>query len=212
LVQNLTQDLRYACRQWAKSPGFALVCVLTIALGIGANTAIFSVMNTVLLRLLPVPNPQQLVYLHLKNQPLGTSQTGYSDTSLSLPVYEQMRAQRRVFSDVIALAPLAFGKVAVRFGREPEQAYGEMVSGNFFSGLGVRPSFGRGPILRGRDIEETDTPTFQKVVAFRAVWPDSGRSYNLHSGFPRHCDGHVCRKLYSSAQGRLGRSHHIAQN
>jgi predicted permease len=143
-VQNLMQDLHYAFRQWAKSPGFALVCVLTIALGIGANTAIFSVMNTVLLRFLPVPNPQQLVYLHLQNQPLGTSQTGYSDTSLSLPVYEQMRAQRRVFSDLIAMAQLAFGKVAVRFGREPEQAYGEMVSGNFFSGLGVHPSFGRG--------------------------------------------------------------------
>jgi hypothetical protein len=118
-VLNLIQDVRYAFRQWARSPGFALVCVLTIALGVRANTAIFSVMNTVLLRFLPVPNPHQLVYLHLKNQPLGTSQTGYSDTSLSLPVYEQMRAQRKVFSDVIAVAPLGFGKVAVRFGREP---------------------------------------------------------------------------------------------
>ncbi|MGI9072832.1 MAG: ABC transporter permease [Bryobacteraceae bacterium] len=140
----LTQDLRYAFRQWAKSPGFALVCVLTIALGIGANTAIFSVMNTVLLRFLPVPNPQQLVYLHLKNQPLATPQTGYGDISLSRPVYEQMRVQPRVFSDVIALVPLAFGKVAVRLGAEPEQANGEMVSGNFFSGLRVRLALGRG--------------------------------------------------------------------
>jgi hypothetical protein len=94
-VQTLTQDLRYAFRQWAKSPGFALVCILTTALGIGANTAIFSVMNAVLLRFLPVLNPQQLVYFYLQNQPMGTSQTGYDgDTSLSLPVYEQMRNER----------------------------------------------------------------------------------------------------------------------
>jgi hypothetical protein len=119
--------------------------VLTIALGIGANTAIFSVMNAVLLRFLPVPNPQQLVYLYLQNQPMGTSQTGYDgDTSLSLPVYEQMHNDRRVFSDLMAFAPLAWGKVAVRFGQEPEEANGEMVSGNFFSGLGVRLLFGRG--------------------------------------------------------------------
>ena len=75
-MQTVLQNLRYALRQWAKSPGFALVCILTIALGIGANTAIFSVMNAVLLRFLPVPNPQQLVYLYLRNQPMGTSQTG----------------------------------------------------------------------------------------------------------------------------------------
>jgi hypothetical protein len=143
-VQTLIQDLRYAFRQWAKSPGFALVCILTIALSIGANTAIFSVMNAVLLRFLPVPNPQQLIYLYLQNQPMGTSQTGYNgDTSLSLPAYDQMRNHRTVFSELMAFAPLAWGKEAVRFGHEPEEAHGEMVSGNFFSGLGVTPLFGR---------------------------------------------------------------------
>jgi predicted permease len=138
------QGFRYALRQLAKSPVFSAVAILTIALGIGANTAIFSVMNAVLLRTLPVPNPQQLVYFHLKNQPISTSQTGYGDMSMSLPVFEALRSRHEVFTDVIGFAPLAFEKVAVRIGPEPEEKLGEMVSGNFFSGLQVQPVIGRG--------------------------------------------------------------------
>src|ERR1700722_383731 len=141
---NIGQNFRYTIRQLVKSPGFTIVSVLTIALGIGANTAVFSVMNAVLLRFLPVPNPQQLVYFHLKNQPLSTTQTGYDDTSMPLPVFEAMRSRQEVFTDVMAFAPLAFQKVSIRVGAEPEQAFGEMVSGNFFSGLGVKPVLGRG--------------------------------------------------------------------
>jgi predicted permease len=141
---NLGQNFRYTIRQLVKSPGFTIVSILTIALGIGANTAVFSVMNAVLLRFLPVPNPQELVYFHLKNQPLSTSQTGYDDTSMSLPVFEAMRSRHEVFTDVMAFAPLAFQKVSVRVGAEPEQAYGEMVSGNFFAGIGVKLLLGRG--------------------------------------------------------------------
>jgi hypothetical protein len=110
------QDLRYTVRQLTKSPGFTIVAVLTIALGIGANTAIFNVMNAVLLHFLPVSNPRQLVFFHLGNQPPNTSQTGYGDLSMSLPVFEAMRDRRDVFSDVIAFAPLAFDMAAVRVG------------------------------------------------------------------------------------------------
>jgi predicted permease len=147
-VLRIAQSLRYTFRQLAKSPVFTAVCILTIALGIGANTAIFSVMNAVLLHFLPVPNAQQLVYFHLKNQPLSTSQTGYGDMSMSLPVFEAMRIRQQVFTDVVGFAPLAFEKVAVRIGAEPEQTLGEMVSGNFFSGLQVQPILGRGFTLK----------------------------------------------------------------
>jgi predicted permease len=140
----MLNNLRYSIRQLAKTPGFAAVAIVTIALGIGANTAVFSIMNAVLLRLLPVPNPEQLVLFHLRNQPLSTSQSGYTDDeSLSLPVFQAMRRRRDVFTDVVAFAPLGFGKIPVRFGSQPEQARGELVSGNFFSGLGVKPFLGR---------------------------------------------------------------------
>ena len=143
-LESIWADVRFALRQLRKSPGFTITAVLTLALGIGANTAVFSVMNAVLLRFLSVADPQQLVYLHYDNQPWGTSQSGYSDTSLPLPVYEQLRTQNHVFSELMAFAPLSGQKIAIRFGEEPEEALGEMVSGNFFSGLGVKPYMGRG--------------------------------------------------------------------
>ena len=152
---RVAQGLRYTFRQLARSPLFTAVSILTIALGIGANTAIFSVMNAVLLHFLPVPNPQQLVYFHLKNQPLSTSQTGYGDMSMSMPVFEAMRIRQEVFTDVIGFAPLAFEKVAARIGAEPEETLGEMVSGNFFSGLQVQPILGRGFTLKD---ESTHAP------------------------------------------------------
>ncbi len=142
-IETVLQDLRYALRMLRKSPGFTALAVLTLALGIGANTAIFSVMNAVLLRLLPVPNPERLVCLHYQNQPRQTSQTGYGDLSLSEPTFEALRTQRQVFSDLVGFVPLGFSKTVVRFGEAPEEVTADMVSGNFFSGLGVLPARGR---------------------------------------------------------------------
>lgn len=141
---RIAQDLRLTFRQLEKSPVFALVAILTVALGIGANTAIFSVMNAVLLHFLPVPEPKQLVYFHLRHQPMHTSSTGYHDMPMSLLIFEAMRTRRDAFQEVIGFVPLAFDKVAVRIGTEPEEAHGEMVSGNFFSGLQITPIIGRG--------------------------------------------------------------------
>ena len=110
----LMQDLRHGFRALFKNPAFAIFAVLTLALGIGANTAIFSVMNAAVLRFLPVPNPEQLVYLHASD--ISGSQSGYGDTSLPLPVFESMRKRTDVFSDVLAFVPLSFSKTPVRFG------------------------------------------------------------------------------------------------
>jgi len=142
------RDLRYALRQLKKSPGFAFVVVVMLALGIGANTAVFSVMNAVLMQLLPVSRPQGLYYVRMANgqgQPPGAGNTGDSATSFSEASFEALRQRSDVFEDLIGYVPLSFdGSVAVRHGELPEEAEGEEVSGNFFSGLTARMGLGRG--------------------------------------------------------------------
>jgi predicted permease len=137
----LFHNLRYAIRQLRKRPGFTLVCVLTLALGIGANTAVFSVMNAVLLKLLPVADPARVFYLRTSGPPKATGTIDTNQT-LSYPVYDALRHSKAM--DVIAYVPLAADKVAVRYGAQPGVAAGEMVSGNFFSGLGIQLERGRG--------------------------------------------------------------------
>jgi predicted permease len=156
-MSSLVQDLRYALRQMRKAPIFAVTAVLTLALGIGANTAIFSVMNAVLLKGLPVPDPQEIFYVHMPSGRVpGMSNTGDYQTSFSVSVFEHLREERKVLADLIAFAPLAIsGKTSVRFGDTPEQARGDMVSGNFFSGLRVQPARGRGFTLED---ERTHAP------------------------------------------------------
>jgi predicted permease len=144
-IEILLQDLRYSLRQLRRTPGFALVAVLTLALGIGANTAIFSVMNAAIWRFLPVAEPQQLVFLQIAgNLPANSSQTGNDNGSFTEFSFEQLRTRNDVFSDLMAFVPLGIPRVAVRYGAEPEEAQGDMVSGNFFSGLGVQLVRGRG--------------------------------------------------------------------
>jgi len=144
-VANTWSDVRYGFRQLRRFPVFALTAIVTLALGIGATTAIFSVMNAVLLRWLPLPHPQELYYLHVPSgHPYGASNTGDDETSFSLPTFEYLRHDHRAFSEVMAFVPLSSDKVAVRKDDAPEEARGEMVSGNFFSGLGVKMEMGDG--------------------------------------------------------------------
>jgi predicted permease len=140
---STVRDLRYALRQLKKTSGLTLTCVVTLALGIGANTAVFSVMNAVLLKSLPVADPDQVVYLNTSGAP---KRTGTVDSHETFPysVYDALRNQRGPLSHVIAYVPLSTGKAAVRYGSQPEEAEGDMVSGAFFSGLGVKFARGQG--------------------------------------------------------------------
>jgi predicted permease len=159
LLRNSLQDLRYALRQLRKSPGFTLTVVLTLALGIGANTAVFSVMNAILMKLLPVSRPEGLSYVHIgngQNQAPGGWNTGDGDTSFNEATFEALRQRSDIFEDLIGYVPLSFtGNVAVRYGELPEEAEGEEVSGNFFSALGARIERGRGFAL---DDEKSHEP------------------------------------------------------
>jgi predicted permease len=157
------RDLRYGLHQLARTPAFTAVAILTLALGIGANSAIFSVMNALLLRYLPAHDPARLVYLHTTGNPSGSSQTGHGDSSLTMPVFEQFRKQKDVFADVVAYVPLGIGKVAVRYGKEPQEASAEMVSGNFFTMLGVLPS-------RGRTFKIEDEAAHSPVAVLSYAW------------------------------------------
>src|SRR6266849_5085310 len=142
-MATFLNHIQYAVRQLRKAPGFTLVCVLTLALGIGANTAVFSVMNAVLLKSLPVADPDRVVYLNTSGAPKRTG-TIDSHETFSYPVYDTLREQHGSLTHVMAYVPLSMGKVAVRFAAQPEEAEGDMVSGTFFSGLGVKLARGRG--------------------------------------------------------------------
>ena len=142
-LDKLLRDIRFGLRSLVQSPGFAVTAILTLALGIGANTAVFSVMNAVLLRSLPVSDPSRLVYLRTSNAPNGT---GTIDSNETFPyaVYDSLRQQSKTLQPLMAYVPLSASKVAVRIAAEPEEAEGDMVSGGFFSGLGVSLPLGRG--------------------------------------------------------------------
>jgi predicted permease len=158
-MNTFVRDIRYALRQLRRAPGFAFTVVLMLALGIGANTAVFSVMNAVLMQMLPVSRAEGLSYVRMANgmgQPPQVTSSGNSGTSFSEATFEALRLRSDVFEELISYVPLSFtGSVAVRHGELPEEAAGEEVSGNFFSGVGARIERGRGFTLND---EKSHTP------------------------------------------------------
>jgi putative ABC transport system permease protein len=136
MMGTLLQDLRYGWRMLLKSPGFSAVAVLTLALGIGANTAIFSVVNAVLLRPLPFPQSQQLVSLQYFD-----SARKLPYRSASIPDFLDWRSQNQVFSGVAAFNDDSYTLTGTN---EPQHLSAGVVSAGFFSTLGIVPQLGRG--------------------------------------------------------------------
>lgn len=133
-LERLWQDLHYGVRMLRKNPGFTLIAVLTLALGIGANTAIFSLVDAVLLKLLPVKDPTQLVVL------AKTTPAGANGPTFSYPLYKDLHERNQVFAGILAYAGVTFN---LSGNGQTERVAGELVSGNFFSVLGVQPLLGR---------------------------------------------------------------------
>ncbi len=136
-MAHLSQDLRFAFRTFKKAPVFVVVAVLSLALGIGANTAIFTLVDQVLLRLLPVKDPQQLVLLWSRGSHYG-SNNGYN--KISYPMYEDFRDKNQVFNGMFCRTDMDF---SLSFEGKTERISGELVSGTYFPVLGVRAAVGR---------------------------------------------------------------------
>lgn len=140
-MDGIVADLRYALRTLAKNRGFAAVAVLTLALGIGANTAIYSLTDQILLRLLPVRDPDRLVVLRMPGPTAGHLWSDIDDgaQSFSYPFYKGLRDQSPLLSGVAARFAIP---LSVSGDDRTERAAGELVSGNYFDVLGVGPALG----------------------------------------------------------------------
>ena len=205
-MSSLIQDVRYALRQLRKSPGFALTVVITLALGIGANTAIFTLVHGILLRTLPVGDPAQLYRIGDNNDccvdggfPGGASETG--DFSIfSYDLYKYLRVNTPEFEQLAAVQSWVGQQWAVRRGNTvPKGLHGEFVSGNYFTTLGI------GALVQGRVFTDMDdTPSVccasgsaeLRCVAGRLRSRSSDRGvHDLHSGEAVYGCGHRSARL-----------------
>lgn len=139
IVDSIRQDLKYGIRQLRMNPGFTLAAVLSLALGVGANTAIFTLFDQIVLRLLPVHNPRELVQLRVEGGRFG-SNSGDGQHTFSHPTYLALRDRNTVFSGLTG----QLVQTASLVGEDrSEMIRVGMVAGNFFNVLGVRPHLGR---------------------------------------------------------------------
>jgi predicted permease len=148
-------DIQFAWRTLRRSPGFALLTVLTLATGIGANTAIFSLLYQVVLRSVPVKSPESLVFLQSDPYKVGWARADNSKSVFSYPMYRELRDRNQVFSGVVARAMFP---VTAASGGDAFRATAEVVTGNFFDVLGIKPASGR--LL----ISSDDSPNAQSSV------------------------------------------------
>jgi len=147
-MNTLLQDVRYALRQLRKSPAFTLTVVATLALGIGANAAVFTLFDQVLLRMLPVQHPKELVRFEFTGAFSGSASSfgGDTDNYFSYPMYKDLRDQNQAFQGMIAADK---AQVGVSWRNQAENRDAEVVTGNYFQLLGLKPALGR--LLTPRD-------------------------------------------------------------
>ena len=157
-LQDLAQDLRYGLRMLRNNLGFTAIAVLSLALGIGANTAIFTLIDAVMLRMLPVKNPQQLVSLKLAPDTQFPREAPDGDRSIVFPypAFVQMREHNQVLSALFAF--MDTGPVSVLVNGNADIAHGQLVTSNYFSALGVRTALGRD------FVPEDDAPGAESVA------------------------------------------------
>jgi len=140
MMESIIQDIRFGVRMLSKNPGFTAVAVLSLALGIGANTAIFQLVNAVRLKTLPVRNPEQLVNIHPADMEAARGNKPSPYASVTNPIWEQIRDRQEGFAGVLAWSRNDFNLAQ---GGEVRWAKGLWVSGDFFNVLGVQPELGR---------------------------------------------------------------------
>jgi len=163
-MNGLIQDIRYALRQLTKAPGFAAVAIITLALGIGANTAIFSLLDQALLRTLPVKDTDRLVILQFAGSFHGRTSTRTDESFyFSYPMYRDLRDRNSVFSGLLATV---WTEVGVQWHNQPELVAAELVSGNYFDVLGVKPALGR-VLVASDDLVDDANPV---VVLSFSYW------------------------------------------
>ena len=164
-METFFQNLRYALRQLRKSPGFTLTVVLTLALGIGANAAVFTLFDQVLLRMLPVQEPRQLVRFEWTGSFSGSMSSfgGSTYNYFSYPMYKDLRDKNQVFSAILAADRTNVGVV---WNNQAEDEDVELVSGNYFQLLGLRPALGR--LLTPQD--DTAKNANPQVVLSHSYW------------------------------------------
>ena len=139
-MATLLQDSRYSVRMLAKAPGFALVAILTLTLGIGANAAIFQLIDAVRLRTLPVQDPNTIAIVHLNRNHWGSGNFNSAYSEFSFPLWQQIRQRQEAFSSIAVWGP---GRLNLATGGEINNANAIWVSGDFFRVLGVPPFLGR---------------------------------------------------------------------
>ena len=141
-MYSLLQDIRYALRQLRKSPAFTVTVVMTLALGIGANAAVFTLFDQVLLRMLPVHSPKELVRFEWTGAFSGSESSfgGSMDNYFSYPMYKRLRDQNQVLAGLLAADKISVG---ISWLNQAERKHAEIVSGNYFEVLGLKPALGR---------------------------------------------------------------------